>query len=152
MEAPGWESDFNRPRLAEDGEKEMSGTSTKITGVRARQVLDSRGNPTVEAEVVIRGSVGRASVPSGASKGKHEAIELRDGDEDRFHGKGVAKAVADVVDIIGPRVRGLDAADLRKLDDAIIRLDGTPNKGRLGANAILAVSMALPGQRPTRRA
>ncbi|MDG6981040.1 MAG: phosphopyruvate hydratase [Nitrososphaerota archaeon] len=115
---------------------------TKITDVRARQVLDSRGDPTVEAEVVTPVSVGRASVPSGASKGKHEALELRDGDNRWFHGKGVTKAVSNVVKMIGPRVSGLDSADLRKVDATMIRADGTPNKGRLGANAILAVSMA----------
>ena len=120
----------------------MRGTSTRIASVRARETLDSRGNPTVEAEVVTRGSVGRASVPSGASKGKHEALELRDGDERRFHGKGVKKAAANVTKVIGPVVRGLDAADIRKVDGKMIGLDGTPNKSKLGANAILAVSMA----------
>ena len=120
----------------------MRGTSTRIASVRARETLDSRGNPTVEAEVVTRGSVGRASVPSGASKGKLEALELRDGDERRFHGKGVKKAAANVTKVIGPVVRGLDAADIRKVDGKMIGLDGTPNKSKLGANAILAVSMA----------
>jgi enolase len=117
-------------------------SSTKITRVMARQVLDSRGNPTVEAEVFTSGSVGRASVPSGASKGKHEALELRDGDEGKFHGRGVINAVTNVVKVIGPAVEGSDSADLRRVDELMVRLDGTPNKGRLGANAILAVSMA----------
>ena len=120
----------------------MRGTGTSIVSVRAREVLDSRGNPTVEAEVATRRSVGRASVPSGASKGKLESLELRDGDGARFHGKGVKKAVANVTKVIGPRVRGLDAADIRSVDAAMIRLDGTPNKSNLGANAVLAVSMA----------
>ena len=114
----------------------------KIISVRAREVLDSRGNPTVEAEVLTISSVGRASVPSGASKGKLEALELRDGDMGRYHGKGVTKAVSNVNKIIGPRLRGLDCADQGKIDRTMIRLDGTRNKSRLGANAILAVSMA----------
>lgn len=113
-----------------------------ITAVRAREVLDSRGNPTVEAEVVAGSAVGIASVPSGASTGSHEALELRDGDERRFHGKGVTKAVANVDSVIGPKLKGLDCADQNRLDEVMIKLDGTPNKGRLGANAILAVSMA----------
>lgn len=120
----------------------MSGNKTKIVTVRAREVLDSRGNPTVEAEVSTAGSTGRASVPSGASKGKLEALEMRDGDAARFHGKGVTKAVANVNKVIGPKVKGLDATDLRKVDGTMIRLDGTSNKSKLGANAILAVSMA----------
>jgi len=106
-------------------------------------VLDSRGNPTVEAEVLTSSSVGRASVPSGASKGKLEALELRDGDLGRFHGKGVTKAVSNVNRIIGPELRGFDCADQRKIDRTMIRLDGTRNKSRLGANAILATSMAV---------
>ena len=115
---------------------------TKIIGVRARQILDSRGNPTVETEVRTRSAVGRASVPSGASKGKMEALELRDGDAGSFHGKGVSKAVSNVNSIIGPKVKGLDAAGQREIDELMIELDGTPNKERLGANAILSVSMA----------
>jgi enolase len=115
----------------------------KIIAVRARQVLDSRGNPTVEAEVMTRSAVGRASVPSGASKGKYEALELRDGDEGRFHGKGVLKAVSNVNKVIGPRLKGLDCSDQKKIDSTMVKLDGTPNKGKLGANAILAVSMAV---------
>lgn len=113
-----------------------------IVSVKAREVLDSRGNPTVEAEVATGSSIGRASVPSGASKGRLEAIELRDGDEKRFHGKGVRKAVANVERVVGPRVKGLDASDLRLVDEKMIRLDGTANKSKIGANAILAVSMA----------
>ncbi len=116
--------------------------SVKITGVRARQILDSRGNPTVEAEVQTARSLGRASVPSGASTGTHEAIELRDSDSEKFHGKGVSKAVANVNGRIARRLKGLDAANQSLVDRTLARLDGTPNKGRLGANAILAVSMA----------
>jgi len=115
----------------------------KIVAVRARQTLDSRGNPTVEAEVVTDGSVGRASVPSGASKGKLEALELRDDNMKRFHGKGVSKAVSNVNRVIGPRIRGFECSDQGKIDQAMISLDGTANKSRLGANAILAVSMAV---------
>ena len=115
---------------------------TKITAVKAREVLDSRGNPTVEAEVLTRGSLGRASVPSGASTGRHEALELRDGDPGRFHGKGVSKAVANASEILGPRLKGLDPDDQGRIDRLMIRMDGTPNKAKLGANAILALSMA----------
>jgi len=120
----------------------LRGSGGKIVSVRAREVLDSRGNPTVEAEVTTTESVGRASVPSGASKGRLEALELRDGDEKRFHGKGVTKAVANVSRVIGPGVKGMDSADVRRVDAMMLRLDGTPNKSKLGANAILAVSMA----------
>jgi enolase 1/2/3 len=121
----------------------MAKQDYKIVAVRARQILDSRGNPTVEAEVMTTGSVGRASVPSGASKGRLEALELRDGDDERYHGKGVLRAVSNVNEVIGPRLKGLNAADQGKVDEMMIRLDGTPSKGRLGANAILAVSMAV---------
>ena len=114
----------------------------KIVAVRARQILDSRGNPTVETEIMTDTSVGRASVPSGASKGRLEALELRDGDKRRFHGKGVSKAVSNVNTIIAPRIRGLECSNQRKIDRKMIALDGTRNKSRLGANAILAVSMA----------
>ena len=114
----------------------------KIVAIRARQVLDSRGNPTVEAEVMTDASVGRASVPSGASKGKLEALELRDGDKRRFHGKGVSKAVSNVNRAIGPKLRGFDCSEQGRIDRTMIALDGTRNKSRLGANAILAVSMA----------
>jgi enolase len=117
--------------------------STKITRVHARQVLDSRGNPTVEADVYLSGGVrGRAAVPSGASTGEHEALELRDADKSRYLGKGVLKAVGNVNGEIAKTVAALDAGDQRALDKRMIELDGTPTKSRLGANAILAVSMA----------
>ena len=117
--------------------------STKITRVHARQVLDSRGNPTVEAEVLLEsGAFGRAIVPSGASTGKHEALELRDGDKSKYLGKGVLKAVSNTNSEIAKAVTGFDAADQRALDQKMIQLDGTATKSRLGANAILAVSMA----------
>src|SRR5579859_3130882 len=117
--------------------------STKIAKVHARQVIDSRGNPTVEADVILEGDVlGRAAVPSGASTGEHEALELRDADKSRYLGKGVLKAVANVNGEIAKAVAGFDAADQRGLDHKMITLDGTPTKSRLGANAILAVSMA----------
>ncbi|MDH3735262.1 MAG: phosphopyruvate hydratase [Gemmatimonadota bacterium] len=116
---------------------------TSIVGVSGREIIDSRGNPTVEAEVELAGgAVGRAGVPSGASTGEHEAVELRDGDPGRYGGKGVRTAVGSVNGEIRQRAEGLDAADQRGLDEALIALDGTANKGRLGANAILAVSMA----------
>ena len=116
---------------------------TTIAEIRGRQVLDSRGNPTVEAEVFLDGGASaRAIVPSGASTGQHEAVELRDGDEQRYKGKGVLKAVENVNSEIAAALVGMDAADQRTLDAEMIALDGTPNKGRLGANAILAVSMA----------
>ncbi|MCI1359222.1 MAG: phosphopyruvate hydratase, partial [Lactobacillus sp.] len=114
-----------------------------ITDIHAREVLDSRGNPTVEAEVYTElGGFGRAIVPSGASTGEHEAVELRDGDDDRFGGKGVLNAVDHVNGEIAKAVIGLDVTDQRKIDQTMIELDGTPNKGKLGANAILAVSLA----------
>ena len=117
--------------------------ATKITQVRARQIIDSRGNPTVEADVYAGlGARGRAAVPSGASTGEHEALELRDGDKSKYLGKGVLKAVANVNNEIARAVVGLDTADQRALDRRMIELDGTPSKSRLGANAILAVSMA----------
>ena len=117
--------------------------STKITRVHARQVLDSRGNPTVEAEVTLEsGAFGRAIVPSGASTGEHEALELRDGDKSKYLGKGVLKAVANANSEIAKAVIGADAGDQCALDHKMISLDGTPTKSRLGANAILAVSMA----------
>jgi enolase len=116
---------------------------TAIAYVRARQILDSRGNPTVEADVILEdGSQGRAAVPSGASTGAHEAVELRDGDKSRWGGKGVDKAVANVNGEIAEAVIGRDAEDQAGLDAALIALDGTENKGRLGANAILGVSLA----------
>lgn len=117
--------------------------STKITSVRGREILDSRGNPTVEADVRLEnGAIGRAAVPSGASTGEHEAIELRDGDKTHYLGKGVLKAVAHVNAEIAAAVKGMDAGDQRALDRKMIDADGTPNKSKLGANAILAVSMA----------
>ena len=116
---------------------------TEIELIVAREILDSRGNPTVEADVILEsGARGRAAVPSGASTGEHEAVELRDGDKSRFLGKGVLKAVDNVNELIAPEIEGLDASDQRELDAAMCELDGTPNKGKFGANAILAVSMA----------
>src|SRR6476660_2159153 len=118
-------------------------SKTNITKVYAREVIDSRGNPTVEAEVTLAGgAMGRAMVPSGASTGEHEAWELRDGDKKRFDGKGVRKAVANVNLSIAKELEGFDALDQAGVDRAMIELDGTPNKSRLGANAILAVSLA----------
>ncbi len=115
-----------------------------ITEVYAREILDSRGNPTVEVEVCLDdGYVGRAAVPSGASTGVHEAVELRDGDKERYLGKGVTKAVDNVNDIIADALIGLEATRQTEIDEMLVRLDGTPNKGRLGANAILGVSMAV---------
>ena len=115
-----------------------------IADVMAREILDSRGNPTVEVDVVLEdGSFGRAAVPSGASTGEHEAVELRDGDPKRYLGKGVKKAVNNVNKKIAPAVIGLDALDQQAVDDLMIKLDGTANKGKLGANAILGVSLAL---------
>ena len=115
-----------------------------ITEVYAREILDSRGNPTVEVEVILEdGAVGRAAVPSGASTGVHEAVELRDGDKSRYLGKGVTKAVDNVNDIIAEALIGLEATRQTEIDEMLVRLDGTPNKGRLGANAILGVSMAV---------
>jgi enolase len=117
--------------------------STKIVSVRARQILDSRGNPTVEADVRLEGgALGRAAVPSGASTGEHEAIELRDADKSHYLGKGVLKAVGHVNAELAKAVAGMDAADQRALDRRMIEADGTPNKSKFGANAILAVSMA----------
>jgi len=116
---------------------------TEIVAIRAREVLDSRGNPTVEADVILEsGALGRAIVPSGASTGEHEAVELRDGDKSHYMGKGVLQAVANVESVIAPELEGMDAANQRLLDQTMIALDGTSNKGKLGANAILAVSMA----------
>ena len=115
-----------------------------IEAVSAREILDSRGNPTVEVELLLDdGIVSRAAVPSGASTGAFEAYELRDGDKDRYQGKGVLKAVDAVIDEIGPAIEGFDAADQRLIDQTMIDLDGTDNKKRLGANAILGVSLAV---------
>lgn len=115
-----------------------------IDAIHAREILDSRGNPTVEVEVLLSdGQIGRAAVPSGASTGEHEAVELRDGDKGRYLGKGVQKAVDAVIDQIAPALTGFDASDQRSIDQAMIDLDGTANKGKLGANAILGVSLAV---------
>ena len=123
-----------------EGRKRM----TAIVDIIGREILDSRGNPTVEVDVVLEdGSLGRAAVPSGASTGAHEAVELRDGDKKRYLGKGVQKAVAAVNGEIFDAVGGMDAEEQAKIDETLIALDGTPNKGRLGANAILGVSLAV---------
>ncbi len=115
-----------------------------IADVYAREILDSRGNPTVEVDVILEdGTMGRAAVPSGASTGAYEAVELRDGDEERFFGKGVLNAVDNVNTIIAPEVIGMDSVDQAGIDRMMISLDGTPNKGKLGANAILGVSLAV---------
>jgi enolase len=117
--------------------------NTEIEVVDAREILDSRGNPTIEVDVVLAdGSVGRAAVPSGASTGAHEAVELRDGDKSRYGGKGVLTAVTNVTDTIAPALYGMDAADQPGIDAVLLELDGTPNKATLGANAILGVSLA----------
>ncbi|GAB7168397.1 hypothetical protein TUA1478L_03930 [Lactiplantibacillus plantarum] len=114
-----------------------------ITDIYAREVLDSRGNPTVEVELYTEsGAFGRGIVPSGASTGEHEAVELRDGDKSRFMGKGVTKAVDNVNKLIAKEIVGYDVTDQRAIDQAMIKLDGTPNKAKLGANAILGVSIA----------
>src|SRR5688572_6854837 len=116
---------------------------SSIIEIKAREILDSRGNPTIEADVTLdSGAFGRAAVPSGASTGEHEALELRDGDAERYLGKGVEQAVQSVEERIAPALNGLAASDQMAIDRAMIELDGTPNKGKLGANAILAVSMA----------
>jgi len=118
-------------------------SDTTIAWVDAREILDSRGNPTIEVDVVTEdGSLGRAAVPSGASTGINEAVELRDGDKSRYGGKGVLTAVANVTDRIGPSILGFDAADQAGIDDILIELDGTPNKAEMGANATLGVSLA----------
>jgi len=118
-------------------------TMTRITGIQAREILDSRGNPTVEVDVYLTsGVMGRAAVPSGASTGEHEAVELRDGDKDRYLGKGVSKAVENVNNTIAEELMGMDALNQREIDATMIALDGTKNKSKLGANAILGVSLA----------
>ena len=117
---------------------------TIIEYVHAREILDSRGNPTLEVDVGLDGgSLGRAAVPSGASTGRHEALELRDGETTRYQGKGVTRAVAHVNDVIGPEIIDLDSIDQGYIDQLMIELDGTPNKSRIGANAILGVSIAV---------
>ncbi|MCY7417687.1 MAG: phosphopyruvate hydratase, partial [Chloroflexi bacterium] len=116
---------------------------TRIEFIDAQEILDSRGNPTIEVSVLTDdGSVGRFAVPSGASTGAHEAVELRDGDKSRYGGKGVLTAVENVIDLIAPDLEGEDVADQARIDARLIELDGTPNKGKLGANAILGVSLA----------
>src|SRR6476661_8284290 len=133
----------NFPVIYNSGSLRDSFMDTGIVDVHAREILDSRGNPTVEAEVTLGdGSIGRAAVPSGASTGEHEAVELRDGDQHRYLGKGVQTAVGNVNGKIADALQGLDATDQRRIDDTMIDLDGTPNKSKLGANSILAVSMA----------
>ena len=118
--------------------------STIITDIRAREIIDSRGNPTVEVDVELdSGIIGRAAVPSGASTGEHEAVELRDGDKTRYLGKGVIKAVNNVENLIAPELIGLDACDQITIDKAMLALDNTPNKSKLGANAMLGVSLAV---------
>src|ERR1700693_4982190 len=123
---------------------------TAIIDIKPREILDSRGNPPVEVDVILEdGSKGRAAVPSGASTGKHEAVELRDGDKSRYLGKSVGKALEAVNGEIFDAVGGLDAQAQGKIDETMIALDGTPNKSRLGANAILCVSLAVAkGRRP----
>src|SRR5271156_2335697 len=117
---------------------------TAIVDIIGREILDSRGNPTVEVDVVLEdGSRGRAGVPSGASTGAHEAVELRDGDKKRYLGKGVEKAVRNVNDVIAPALVGYDAIDQVGCDQFLLDLDGTPNKGKLGANALLGVSLGI---------
>ena len=119
-------------------------TATRIARIRGREILDSRGNPTVEVDVVLEsGELGRAAVPSGASTGAHEAVELRDGDQSRYRGKGVRKAVGHVNEEIATTLRGADANDQRGIDERLINLDGTANKSRLGANAVLGASLAV---------
>src|SRR3989338_431418 len=116
----------------------------RIEKIKAREILDSRGNPTVEVDVYLTGGImGRAAVPSGASTGEHEAVELRDGDKNRFLGKGVLNAVKNVNEQIAPQIKDVDPYDQSGIDKFLINLDGTENKSRLGANAILGVSMAV---------
>ena len=115
-----------------------------IIHIQGREILDSRGNPTVEVDVILEsGAEGRFAVPSGASTGEHEALEMRDGDNKRYGGKGVEKAVIGVLDEIGPALVGFEATEQRLVDQALIDLDGTPTKSRLGANALLGVSLAV---------
>src|SRR6266480_4474173 len=119
-------------------------SKTSIRNIIGREILDSRGNPTIEVDVRLKGgALGRAAIPSGASTGEHEAWELRDGDKTRFSGKGVRNAVANVNDKIAPALKGWDARDQGKIDRKLIELDGTPNKRNLGANALLGVSLAV---------
>ena len=134
-----------RPRLNDRLQHQiLRNHMTEITAIHAREILDSRGNPTVEADVILAdGTQGRAAVPSGASTGEHEAVELRDGDKSHYQGKGVLKAIDHIESVIAPELEGMDASNQRLIDATMIALDGTANKSRLGANAILAVSMAV---------
>jgi enolase len=132
-----------RPTRRAQQKDQSRKTMTEIVSIHAREILDSRGNPTVEADVVLEDGVrGRAAVPSGASTGEHEAVELRDGDKSHYLGKGVLQAVENVESVIAPELAGMDASNQRLIDATMISLDGTENKAKLGANAILAVSMA----------
>src|SRR3984885_11622938 len=133
-----------RPKLQDRLQHHIArSTMTEIVAIRAREILDSRGNPTVEADVVLAGgAIGRAAVPSGASTGEHEAVELRDGDKSHYLGKGVLQAVENVESILAPELTGMDAANQRLINATMISLDGSENKSKIGANAILAVSMA----------
>src|SRR5471030_703457 len=116
----------------------------ELQNIHAREILDSRGNPTLEVDVILAdGATGRAAVPSGASTGAYEAVELRDGDKKRYLGKGVLKAIRNVNDIIGPKLIGADPSNQLEIDRSMLELDGTPNKANLGANAILGVSLAV---------
>ena len=133
-----------RPAAAPRAQTQNRSTMTEIVSIHAREILDSRGNPTVEADVVLEGGIrGRAAVPSGASTGEHEAVELRDGDKSIYLGKGVLKAVENIESILAPELAGMDSSNQRLIDATMIAIDGSPNKGNLGANAILAVSMAV---------
>src|SRR5712664_2367358 len=116
---------------------------SEVMAVLAREILDSRGNPTVEVEIQTVSGRGRAAVPSGASTGEHEALELRDGDAKRYLGKGVLKAVHNVEGVLGPAIVGMDALDQAAIDKVLLQADGTPTKSKLGANALLGVSMAV---------
>ena len=116
----------------------------QVKQIWAREILDSRGNPTVEVDVWLQdGAMGRAAVPSGASTGVHEAVELRDGDAARYGGKGVTQAVENVNTVLAPELIGADATDQAGIDDKMLAVDGTPNKGKIGANAVLGVSLAM---------
>src|ERR1700744_3214724 len=131
-------------KLPQPSEPQGRTPMSAIADIHARQILDSRGNPTVEVDVILEtGAMGRAAVPSGASTGAHEAVELRDGDKARFGGKGVLQAIANVEGEIFEALGGMDASEQVKIDNLLIDLDGTPNKRRLGANATLAVSLAI---------
>src|SRR5258708_31773054 len=135
-----------KPAKTKAAAKSTKSSAHKIAAIIGHEIMDSRGNPTVEADVVLEdGTRGRAAVPSGASTGEHEAVELRDGDKTHYLGKGVLQAVENVESVIAPELAGMDAANQRLIDATMIALDGTENKGKLGANAILAVSMACSG-------